>query len=153
MCFCVNETGHNLRCAMCIQFSVYRKYASISFWLKCFGAMVYLNSVYTQSGLYKVQLKLHNIKSEWTCLNVRKCKSCSFWISNTINAVQGIANMLEIHFLTWMHAIRVHIITEWLGTWMKLLHKTGVRTSAHSKCNAPLWLCVCVCLCFSYHSL
>lgn len=120
------------------------------FWVKWCDAMAF-------GFIWSVmQLKLHNIKCEWTCLNVRKCKSCSFWISNTINAVQATANMPEMHFLVSMHALASTQYFEWLGTWMNLLHKTGAyaRTHQHKRAKcATLTLSISFIKCKHFQTL
>lgn len=63
--------------------------------------------------------KLRNIKSEWTFwtwLNVRKCKSCLFWISNTINVqrTKATANMPEMHFVASIYGLAPIYNIEWI---------------------------------------
>lgn len=48
-------------------------------------------------------LKLHNIKSEWTCLNATKCKSCLFESATPLTQLRAPQTCLKFHFLSWMH--------------------------------------------------
>lgn len=106
--------------------------------------------------IWSVQVKtVHNIKCEWTCLNVRKCKSCSFESATPLTQCAGHRKTcLKCILLTcWCLAYNgVHMISTllWQHEWncyithtedvnaMKLFHfwhKHCVWV-----CIAPLWL-------------
>lgn len=88
-------------------------------WSASTSASASVSSSVAENAFEHCSWKLRNIKSEWTFwtwLNVRKCKSCLFWISNTINVqrTKATANMPEMHFLASIYGLAPMYNIEWI---------------------------------------